>query len=150
MAESLASPGRGGERGTGAQRQPSQPSQAELVNRILEVKAANTEFGIKRVHSHLRDEGWLVSEKRVKGAMQELGLTSQADVGGPGARSGRDRQGKSAPTPRASVGTLSKETLHVVGPDYMQVLRGRLFGKEVALILCGEAHAQGPPTRNRL
>ena len=140
MAESLASPGRGGERGTGAQRQPSQPSQAELVNRILEVKAANTEFGIKRVHSHLRDEGWLVSEKRVKGAMQELGLTSQADVGGPGARSGRDRQGKSAPTPRASVGTLSKETMHVVGPDYMQVLRGRLFGKEVALILCGEAH----------
>ena len=135
MAESLASPA--GERGTGAQRQPSQ---AELVNRILEVKAANTEFGIKRVHSHLRDEGWLVSEKRVKGAMQELGLTSAADFGGPGSSSGRDRQGKSAPTPRASVGTLSKETLHVVGPDYMQVLRGRLFGREVALILCGEAH----------
>jgi hypothetical protein len=38
---------------------------------------------------------------------------------------------------------LSKESgprLKVCGPETIQTLRGRMFGREVALILCGEAH----------
>ena len=33
-----------------------------------------------------------------------------------------------------------KSSMSVVGPDYMQVLRGELFGQQVALVLCGESH----------
>ena len=41
------------------------------------------------------------------------------------------------PNSRPMDGTSS---MSVVGPDYMQVLRGELFGQQVALVLCGESH----------
>eukprot|EP00931_Biecheleriopsis_adriatica_P078584 TRINITY_DN5201_c0_g1_i2.p1 TRINITY_DN5201_c0_g1~~TRINITY_DN5201_c0_g1_i2.p1 ORF type:complete len:813 (-),score=160.83 TRINITY_DN5201_c0_g1_i2:201-2615(-) len=36
--------------------------------------------------------------------------------------------------------TTSGQHLKVVGPESVQTLRGRMFGREIALILCGEAH----------
>ena len=33
-----------------------------------------------------------------------------------------------------------KDEISIVGPDYFQLLQGKLFDKQVALILCGESH----------
>ena len=32
------------------------------------------------------------------------------------------------------------DEISVVGPEYFQVLQGELFGRHVALVLCGESH----------
>eukprot|EP00960_Hanusia_phi_P042257 755393-Hanusia_phi.AAC.2 len=51
------------------------PTAEELIEAIKELKAANPEFGIKKVWTNLKEgKGWQVSEKRVKSAMQEHGL----------------------------------------------------------------------------
>jgi len=43
------------------------------------------------------------------------------------------------PTPE-KVPMASHQQLKVCGPEYIQTLRGHLLGREVAIILCGEAH----------
>ena len=48
--------------------EPYQPTAEELTQACKDVKAANPEFGIKRVYTYLKEEKkWNVSEKRVKG-----------------------------------------------------------------------------------
>jgi len=32
----------------------------------------------------------------------------------------------------------------VIGPDFIQMLRGKMFGKDVALLMCGESHNEAP------
>mmetsp|Transcript_13517 Transcript_13517/g.29845 ORF Transcript_13517/g.29845 Transcript_13517/m.29845 type:complete len:130 (+) Transcript_13517:251-640(+) len=42
----------------------------------------------------------------------------------------------------ASSGGASAKPPKVCGPSFIETLRGKIFGKDVALILCGEAHEE--------
>jgi methionyl aminopeptidase len=64
-------------------------SAEDLLAAIKEIKAANPDFGIKRVWSTLKEsKGMEVSEKRVKKFMQENGLTESNSGGTEGAGDG--------------------------------------------------------------
>lgn len=48
--------------------------QAQLIHRIKEIAASRVRYGYRRIHVHLRREGWRVNPKRVYRLYRELGL----------------------------------------------------------------------------
>ena len=128
-----------------------QPSEEELAAAIRQYLGEHAGHGVKRVLAHLKDgRGWLVSEKRVRLFLKKEVAASTADddedtacrPGAPCEREARTGGGRPRPTDfsRRTVGTAPARPTFLVGPDYVQVLRGQLGDSEVAIVLCGEAH----------
>eukprot|EP00928_Gymnodinium_smaydae_P052882 TRINITY_DN37013_c0_g1_i1.p1 TRINITY_DN37013_c0_g1~~TRINITY_DN37013_c0_g1_i1.p1 ORF type:complete len:814 (-),score=181.21 TRINITY_DN37013_c0_g1_i1:99-2540(-) len=124
-------------------------SRASTAASVSDLPAASTPRGklLRRTSSNASmssptDFGFL--QEREKPVRRENSSTSLATEAGRARKARRiaspmNRQLQPSSPPGMSMATGGRN-LDVCGPELIQTLRGRLFGREAALILCGEAH----------
>eukprot|EP00928_Gymnodinium_smaydae_P045745 TRINITY_DN30454_c0_g1_i3.p1 TRINITY_DN30454_c0_g1~~TRINITY_DN30454_c0_g1_i3.p1 ORF type:complete len:841 (+),score=162.46 TRINITY_DN30454_c0_g1_i3:53-2575(+) len=84
----------------------------------------------------------LVAARSLSVASSSVSLTVEKLVGGVQARSSDAEDKSSAGPAPAKKPRLTSPEVRMCGPANIQTLRGTLFGRQVALVCCGEAHEE--------